>query len=488
LRNLNDILAGLKLVNVIGDANKEIAKLELDSRAVEANGLFIAVKGSLSDGHDYIAKAIENGATAILCENLPENLLEDLTYVQVENSSKSLGFLAANFYDRPSEKLKLLAVTGTNGKTSIATMLFQLFQKMGYECGLLSTVENKIGKLIIPATHTTPHAIAINELLAKMVEAGCTYCIMEASSHALVQNRMAGLDVDGAIFTNLTHDHLDYHKTFKEYLKAKKILFDYLPNKAFALSNGDDKNGLVILQNTKARKFLYAISGKADFSARVLESDFNGMMMNINGKEVHVKMIGGFNAYNVLAVYGAAMLMEHNETEVLIALSTIEGAEGRFEYTVSLNEKIVGIVDYAHTPDALKKVLETTNQLNVRSNSIITVVGCGGDRDKTKRPLMGAIAAKLSTKVVLTSDNPRTENPEVILEEMQSEIGVSDKRKVVVIENRRQAIKTAVMLAKEGDIILVAGKGHENYQDVKGVKSHFDDLEELEATFRETGR
>ena len=488
MRNLRDILLGLKLIDVIGDTNKEIAKLELDSRAVEANSLFIAVKGSLSDGHEYITKAIENGAVAILCESLPQKLHEQVTYVQVDNSSKSLGFLAANFYDRPSEKLKLLAVTGTNGKTSIATMLFQLFQKMGYVCGLLSTVENKIGNEVIPATHTTPHAIAINALLAKMVEAGCTYCIMEASSHALVQNRMTGLDVDGAIFTNLTHDHLDYHKTFKEYLKAKKILFDDLSSKAFALSNADDKNGLVMLQNTKARKFLYAISGNADFSGRVLESDFNGMMMNINSKEVHVKMIGGFNAYNVLAVYGAAILMEQNETEVLIALSTIEGAEGRFEYVVSPVDKIVGIVDYAHTPDALKKVLETTNQLNTMSKSIITVVGCGGDRDKTKRPLMGAIAAKLSTNLLLTSDNPRTEDPNVILEEMQSGIGVSEKKRVVVIENRRQAIKAAIMLAKEGDIILVAGKGHENYQDVKGVKSHFDDLEELEEGFKEMGR
>jgi UDP-N-acetylmuramoyl-L-alanyl-D-glutamate--2,6-diaminopimelate ligase len=488
LRKLSDILLGLKLINVFGDTNKEIAMLVLDSRIVEAGSMFIAVKGSLSDGHEYIAKAIENGASAILCETLPEILLDQLTYIQVENSSKSLGFLAANFYDRPSEKLKLLAVTGTNGKTSIATMLYQLFQKLGYECGLLSTVENKIGKLVIPSTHTTPHAIAINDLLAQMVESGCTFCIMEASSHALVQNRMAGLAIDGAIFTNLTHDHLDYHQTFKEYLKAKKILFDGLSSKSFALSNADDKNGLVMLQNTKARKFMYAISGNADFNGRVLESDFNGMMMNINSKEVHVKMIGGFNAYNVLSVYGAAMLMEQNETEVLIALSTIEGAEGRFEYLVSANDKIVGIVDYAHTPDALKKVLETANQLNPRSNSIITVVGCGGDRDKTKRPLMGAIAAKLSTKVVLTSDNPRSEDPNVILDEMQSEIGVRDKRKVVVIENRRQAIKTAIMLAKEGDIVLVAGKGHENYQDVKGVKSHFDDMEELEASFKEMNR
>lgn len=488
MRNLSDILVGVKLIDVIGDTHKLIAKLELDSRAIEENSFFIAIKGSVSDGHDYIPKAIELGAVAILCEVMPENLDRGVTYVKVENASKSLGLLAANFYNRPSEKMKLLAVTGTNGKTSIATMLYQLFQQMGYVCGLLSTVENKIGNEIILSTHTTPHAIAINALMAKMVEAGCTYCIMEASSHALVQNRMAGLDIDGAIFSNLTHDHLDYHKTFKDYLKAKKLLFDDLSPKAFALSNADDKNGMVMLQNTKARKYMYAISGNADFSGRVLESDFNGMMMNINSKELHVKMIGGFNAYNVLAVYGAAILMEHDETEVLIALSTIEGAEGRFEYIVSPNDKVVGIVDYAHTPDALKKVLETTNQLNPQSKQIITVVGCGGDRDRTKRPLMGAIAAKLSTKLVLTSDNPRTEDPNTILNEVQSGIGISDRKKVVVIESRRQAIKTAVMLAKEGDIILVAGKGHEKYQDVKGVKSHFDDLEELEESFKEMNR
>jgi UDP-N-acetylmuramoyl-L-alanyl-D-glutamate--2,6-diaminopimelate ligase len=488
LRNLNDILQGLKLIEVKGNTQKDIAKLELDSRAIELNSMFIAAKGFASDGHDYIAKAIEKGATAVLCESFPTDLHRNVTYVKVENSSRTLAYLASNFYYNPSDKLKLVAVTGTNGKTSIATMLFQLFQQMGYVCGLLSTVENKVGDDVIPSTHTTPHAIAINELLARMVTAGCTFCIMEASSHALVQNRMAGLDIDGAVFSNLTHDHLDYHKTFKDYLKAKKILFDDLSNKAFALSNADDKNGLIMLQNSKARKFLYAITGKADFSGRVLESDFNGMMMSINNKEIHVKMIGGFNAYNVLAVFGAAMLLEQNETEVLIALSTIQGAEGRFEYIVSENDKLVGIVDYAHTPDALKKVLETINQLNPQSNSIIAVVGCGGDRDKTKRPLMGAIAAKLSTKVILTSDNPRTEDPNTILEEMQAGIGIIERKKVVVIESRKQAIKTAVMLAKEGDIILVAGKGHENYQDIMGVKNHFDDKEELEENFKEMGR
>ncbi|MFT5306674.1 MAG: UDP-N-acetylmuramoyl-L-alanyl-D-glutamate--2,6-diaminopimelate ligase, partial [Chitinophagales bacterium] len=403
-------------------------------------------------------------------------------------SSKALGRAASNFYDNPSEKLKLLAITGTNGKTSIATMLFQLFGKLGYMCGLLSTVENKIGNKIIPATHTTPHPIAINALLAEMLEQGCSYCFMEASSHAIVQQRTYGLDIDGAIFTNLTHDHLDYHKTFKEYLKAKKGLFDQLGKNAFALSNADDKNGLVMLQNTKAKKFLYAISGSADFSGRVIESDFNGMMLNVNGKELHVKMIGGFNAYNLLAVYGAATLLGEDEIEVLVAMSTIEGAEGRFEYILSPKQRIVGIVDYAHTPDALKKVLETVNQLNTQSNQVICVVGCGGDRDKTKRPLMAAIAAKLSTKAIYTSDNPRTEDPNVILEEMQAGVSVIDRKKVLVIENRRQAIKTACMLANKEDIILVAGKGHENYQEINGAKAHFDDMEELEEAFKELNK
>lgn len=487
MKKLVDILTAIKVKEIVGSRDKEILQLTLDSREVEEGTLFVAIKGSQVDGHAYIS-GISEKAAAIVCESLPQEFDDSCTYIVVENSSQALGDLASSFYDNPSKKLKLVAVTGTNGKTSIATMLFQLFTKLGYQCGLLSTVENKIGSRVIDATHTTPHAIAINALLAEMVDAGCSHCFMEASSHAIDQNRTHGLDFDGAIFTNLSHDHLDYHKTFKHYLKAKKGLFDNLSKGAFALSNADDKNGKIMLQNSEARKFFYAISGNADFSGRVIESDFNGMMLNINGKELHVKMIGGFNAYNLLSVYGAALLLDEDETEVLIAMSTIEGAEGRFEYTLSEEERIVGIVDYAHTPDALKKVLETINQLNIRSRQLITVVGCGGDRDKTKRPLMAAIAAKLSTKAIYTSDNPRTEDPQAILKDMQDGISVLDKKKVLVIENRKQAIKTACMLAETEDIILVAGKGHENYQDINGVKSHFDDKEELEEALKELNK
>lgn len=488
MNKLSDILFGVKLKEVIGDTSISISQLELDSRNVKENTLFVALKGTQTDGHDYIAQAEKNGAAAVLCQELPNEINTNLTYILVENSSETLGLIASNFYDNPSSKIKLIAITGTNGKTSIATMLFQLFTKLGYVCGLLSTVENKIGDQIIPSTHTTPHAIAINALLAKMADAGCTYCFMEASSHAIHQNRMFGLDIDGAVFTNLTHDHLDYHNSFKEYLLAKKALFDNLKKDAFALSNADDKNGLIMLQNTAAAKKLYAIKGNVDFSGRVIESDFSGMVLNLNNKELHVKMIGGFNAYNVLAVYGTALLLEQDETEVLVALSTIEGAEGRFEYLVSPNDNIVGIVDYAHTPDALKKVLETTVQLNAKSNKIIVVVGCGGNRDKTKRPLMGAIAAKLGSKAILTSDNPRNEDPNQILEEMQTQIAITDRKKVLVIENRKQAIKTACMLAEEEDIILIAGKGHENYQEIKGIKHHFDDKEELIEAFKEMNK
>ncbi len=488
MKTLADILQGVKLLEVHGDTHKHISALTLDSRASKSDGLFAAIVGSQRDGHDFIPSVQEKGIAAVLCERLPENLVAETTYIRVKDSSEALGVIASNFYDKPSSKLKIVAVTGTNGKTSVATMLFQLYTKLGYHCGLLSTVENKIGEEIIPATHTTPHAIAINELLAKMVEAGCSHCFMEASSHAIRQNRIAGLAIDGAVFTNLTHDHLDYHKTFKEYLKAKKMLFDQLDKNAFALSNADDKNGMVMLQNTVAGKQYYAISGHAAFSGRVIESDFNGMMLNINGKEVHVKMIGAFNAYNLLAVFGSAILLGEDETEVLVAMSTLEGAEGRFESLKSSEESVVGIVDYAHTPDALKKVLETINQLNVYGRQLITVVGCGGDRDKTKRPLMGAIAAKLSSKVILTSDNPRTEDPKQILEEMHAGVAVVDRKKVLVIENRHEAIKTACMLAQAEDIVLVAGKGHETYQEINGERSFFDDKEELEAAFKELNK
>ncbi|MEZ4917075.1 MAG: UDP-N-acetylmuramoyl-L-alanyl-D-glutamate--2,6-diaminopimelate ligase [Chitinophagales bacterium] len=483
MKKLKDILLGVSIVDVDGNTNVNVSKLTLDSRAVEKNTVFVAIEGTQVDGHLYINKAIENGASVIVYDKLIEKFAEGVTYVKVKNSSEALGVISSNFYDNPSSKMQLVAITGTNGKTSVATLLYQLFTKMGYACGLLSTVENKIIDKVVKATHTTPNAVAINALLAEMVAAGCSYCFMEASSHAIHQNRMFGLQLAGAVFTNLTHDHLDYHKTFKEYLLAKKALFDNLPKTAFALANADDKNGKIMLQNTVATKKYYAIKGKADFSARVLESDFSGTMLNINGNELHVKLIGDFNAYNLLAVYGVAKLLNQETTDVLVAMSTLSGAEGRFEYSISKQNNVVGIVDYAHTPDALKKVLETINMLNSKRNNIITVVGCGGDRDKTKRPLMAAISAKLSNKVILTSDNPRTEQASEILADMMKGIGVLEKKKTLVIENRKEAIRTAVMLANEEDIILVAGKGHENYQEINGIRHHFDDKEELLEAF-----
>lgn len=488
MRNLNDILEGVKVLELKGNSDILISSIELDSRAVKSNSLFAAIKGSQSDGHTFIPTAIANGAIAILCEDLPTELQKDCVYIQVASSSKALALLASNFYNNPSSDLQLVAVTGTNGKTSVATLLYQLFTDLGYVCGLLSTVENRISNRIISATHTTPHAVAINALLAEMRDASVSFCFMEASSHAIHQDRIYGLNFAGAIFTNLTHDHLDYHKSFKEYLLAKKLLFDQLPSSAFALSNADDKNGRVMLQNTKADKKYYAITSGADFVGRVLESDVTGMVLNFNMHELHVKQIGAFNAYNLLAVYATALLLGQNETEVLVALSTLKGAEGRFEYCISPNSKLIGIVDYAHTPDALKKVLETISAMNMRRNKVITVVGCGGDRDKTKRPLMAAISAKMSTKLILTSDNPRTEDPKTILDEMSQGIGVVDKKKVLIIENRREAIRTACMLAEAGDIVLVAGKGHEKYQDIMGVKHPFDDKEELVNAFTELNK
>lgn len=488
MKNLNDILEGVKLLELVGENDSLISSLELDSRAVKKNSLFAAIKGSQSDGHSFISTAIDKGASFILCEDLPEELLADVVYIKVQSSSKALALMASHFYNKPSSDLKLVAVTGTNGKTSVATLLYQLFTDLGYVCGLLSTVENRISNKIISATHTTPNAVAINALLSEMREASVSYCFMEASSHAIHQDRIYGLNFAGAIFTNLTHDHLDYHKTFKDYLLAKKLLFDQLPSSAFALSNADDKNGRIMLQNTSAAKKYYAITSPADFVGRVLESDVTGMVLNFNMHELHVKQIGAFNAYNLLAVYATALLLDQEETEVLVALSTLKGAEGRFEYCISDKTKVIGIVDYAHTPDALKKVLETISAMNMRRNKIITVVGCGGDRDKTKRPLMAAISAKMSTKLLLTSDNPRTEDPKLILDEMYQGVGVLDKKKVLIIENRREAIRTACMLAEDGDIVLVAGKGHEKYQDIMGVKYPFDDKEELVNAFTELNK
>ncbi|MGB1316509.1 MAG: UDP-N-acetylmuramoyl-L-alanyl-D-glutamate--2,6-diaminopimelate ligase, partial [Chitinophagales bacterium] len=423
--------------------------LYLSSLEVKTNGVFIAVKGFSTDGHKYIASAIENGAVAIVCEVLPSETDENIVYIVVEDSSIALAVLANNFYDNPSSNIQLVGVTGTNGKTSVATLLYKLYTKLGYKVGLLSTVENKIGDEIIPATHTTPNAIALNELLAKMVDEGCDYAFMEASSHAIHQRRTYGLDFDGAIFTNLSHDHLDYHNSFKEYLNAKKMLFDELPKHAFALVNADEKNGLVMQQNTKAKKYTYALKSDADFTIKILETDFSGMMVSIDGTEIHTKLIGDFNAYNLLSVYATAMLLDADKQEVLVALSTLVGAEGRFEYTVSKEQNIVAIVDYAHTPDALKNVLETINKIKKGDEQVITVVGCGGDRDATKRPVMAAIASKMSDKAILTSDNPRTEKPEAIIEDMQAGVEIIYRRKVLSITDRAEAIRTACLLANE---------------------------------------
>ena len=475
---LKDILYKVALQSVSGDTAVEVAALAFDSRKVEANTAFIATRGTQADGHDYIVQAIEKGAVAIICEELPENLNTNVTYVQVKNSSEALGIMASNFFGNPSAKLKLVGVTGTNGKTTCVSLLFQLFKQLGYNVGLLSTVVNKINDEIIMATHTTPDAIQMNELMAKMVAKGCSHCFMEVSSHALVQHRVSGLTFTGAVFTNLSHDHLDYHKTFDEYIKAKKMLFDGLPSSAFALTNIDDKRGAVMLQNTKASKYRYALKTMADFKARILSNTLQGLELDIEGHNVWFKLIGDFNAYNLMAVYGAAILLEEEPADVLQTLSDLNPAPGRFEQVLT-DTGITAIVDYAHTPDALENVLSTIKVFRSGNEKVITVVGCGGNRDTTKRPEMAKIACELSDKVVLTSDNPRFEEPMAIIEDMQKGVSPSNYRKTLVMADRREAIKTACSMAEPKDIILVAGKGHETYQDVKGVKSDFDDRKVL---------
>ena len=475
---LKDILYKVALQSVSGDTAVEVAALVFDSRKVEANTAFIATRGTQADGHDYIIQAIEKGAVAIICEELPENLNTNVTYVQVKDSSEALGIIASNFFGNPSAKLKLVGVTGTNGKTTCVSLLFQLFKQLGYNVGLLSTVVNKINDEIIVATHTTPDAIQMNELMAKMVAKGCSHCFMEVSSHALVQHRVSGLTFQGAVFTNLSHDHLDYHKTFDEYIKAKKMLFDGLPSSAFALTNIDDKRGAVMLQNTKASKYRYALKTMADFKARILSNTLQGLELDIEGHNVWFKLIGDFNAYNLMAVYGAAILLEEEPADVLQTLSDLNPAPGRFEQVLT-DTGITAIVDYAHTPDALENVLSTIKVFRSGNEKVITVVGCGGNRDTTKRPEMAKIACELSDKVVLTSDNPRFEEPMAIIEDMQKGVSPSNYRKTLVMADRREAIKTACSMAEPKDIILVAGKGHETYQDVKGVKSDFDDRKVL---------
>ena len=482
MKLLSDILYKTRLEEIIGSTNVAISSVTFDSRKVKKDSLFIATRGTASDGHHYIEVAIENGAVAVVCEDLPETLNENITYVKVLDSPASLGYIACNFYDNPSEKLKLVGITGTNGKTTTVTLLFNLFRGLGYNVGLLSTVENKINTTVIPSTHTTPDALALNELLAKMVEAGCQYAFMEVSSHAIVQHRITGLKFTGAAFSNITHDHLDYHKTFEEYIRAKKMFFDNLQDDAFALTNKDDRNGSVMLQNTKAKKYSYGLKSIADFKSRVVENHLNGLLLNIDNQEVWVKLIGSFNAYNVLVVYSIALLLKQDKVQVLTTLSNLNSVEGRFQYIKSKNG-IVAIVDYAHTPDALKNVLETIKDIRTGNEQVITLVGCGGDRDAAKRPIMAQIACEYSNKVILTSDNPRSEDPEDILNQMQAGISPVEMKKTLRISDRKEAIRTAVAFAKEGDIILIAGKGHEKYQEIKGVKHPFDDFEIVKENF-----
>lgn len=481
---LKDILYGVALEQVVGSTAVEVNALQFDSRKVTPQSLFIAIKGTLSDGHQFMATAIEKGAVVIVCEAMPATFDLQVTYVKVQNSAKALGIIAANFYQHPSKKLKLVGVTGTNGKTTVATLLYKLFRDLGYKAGLISTVENQINDQVIPSTHTTPDPIALNILLNEMLLKGCDYCFMEVSSHAIAQYRIEGLSFSGGIFTNITHDHLDFHITFDNYLKAKKAFFDGLEKSAFALTNADDKNGLVMLQNTKAHKKTYGLKSLTDFKAKIIENQFSGLHLDMDGEEVYFKLVGSFNASNLLAVYGAALLLEQDKTKVLTILSRLNGAEGRFDYIISPNG-IIGIVDYAHTPDAIENVLSTVDNIRSKSEQVITIVGCGGDRDKTKRPLMAKAACEWSDKVILTSDNPRSEEPDQIIKDMQVGVSPVHQKKVLSITDRREAIKTAVLLAKPGDIILLAGKGHEKYQDIKGVKSDFDDKKILNECFQQ---
>lgn len=476
---LQDILYKVPIRSVIGSTAIEAVSLQLDSRKVTEGAVFIAIKGTVVDGHQFIPVAIANKAVAIVCETIPTNIPEGVTFIEVHNSGYAAGLMAHNFFGQPTEKLQLVGVTGTNGKTTIATLLFKLFTRLGYHCGLISTVENKIGDTVIPATHTTPDAINLNSLLRKMADEGCTHVFMETSSHALHQNRVAGLVFKGAIFSNITHDHLDYHKTFDEYIRVKKSFFDTLPVSAFAISNADDKRGPVMLQNTVAEKYFYSLKTMAEFKGKILENGLTGLVMLVNDQEVHFRLIGEFNAYNILAVYGAAICLGEDKNEVLQVLSELTSAEGRFDYFISANEKIIGIVDYAHTPDALINVLSTIKNLKKGFEQVITVVGCGGDRDKAKRPLMGEAACEYSDRVIFTSDNPRSEDPLLILRDMEEGLNTAAKRKYISIADRKEAIKTAVSLAKRDDIILVAGKGHEKYQEIKGVKYPFDDKQVL---------
>jgi UDP-N-acetylmuramoyl-L-alanyl-D-glutamate--2,6-diaminopimelate ligase len=483
MKYLSDILEGLAFTELQGSADTEITAIVFDSRKVVPGSLFVAVRGTVADGHDYIDQAVKDGAVAVICEDLPAHTANGVDFFMVANSAAALGIVASNFYDNPSSKLKLVGVTGTNGKTTVATLLYQLFRELGYKCGLLSTVENQVNGKVFPSTHTTPDPVELNGLMAQMVDAGCDYCFMEVSSHAVAQYRIEGLHFAGGIFTNLTHDHLDYHKTFAEYLKAKKRFFDTLPKTAFALTNSDDKNGNVMLQNTAAHKKSYGLKNMADYKAKILENQFGGLLLRIDNEDVWFKMVGTFNAYNLMAVYAAAMLLDQDRLKTLAILSKLTGAEGRFEYIVGPN-RVIGIVDYAHTPDAVQNVLSTIHDIRKGNEKVITVIGCGGDRDKTKRPIMARVACEWSDKVIFTSDNPRSEDPAQIIKDMEEGVDAAFRRFTISIVDRHEAIKTACHLAHPGDIILIAGKGHEKYQEIKGVKNHFDDMEELVAQFK----
>lgn len=477
--SLINILYKVTINAVVGSTDVYVRNIHFNSRSIGVNDMFVAIKGSAVDGHDYIENAVQQGALVVVCEFLPKVLKEGISYVVVENSSKALAIIASNYYGNPSQNLKLVGVTGTNGKTTIATLLYQLFKKAGFKVGLLSTVVIKVDDKEYAATHTTPDSLTINRYLKEMNREGVEFCFMEVSSHGIHQNRTEGLKFEGGIFTNLTHDHLDYHDTFAEYRDVKKYFFDNLNSNAFALVNTDDKNGAVMLQNTKAKKYKYALKSFADYRAQILENSFNGMLLKLNDNEVWTRLIGNFNAYNVLAIYATAELLGLEKVETLRLISELESVSGRFQYLIS-DEKITAIVDYAHTPDALKNVLETINAIRTKNEDLITVVGCGGDRDTTKRPKMGHIASALSTKVIFTSDNPRSEEPQVIIEAIEKGVEPQNFKKVVSILDRKQAIKTACQMAQPGDIILIAGKGHETYQEIKGKRSDFDDYKIVE--------
>ncbi|WP_298766236.1 UDP-N-acetylmuramoyl-L-alanyl-D-glutamate--2,6-diaminopimelate ligase [uncultured Polaribacter sp.] len=484
MKSLQDILYKVAINKVFGNTSIKVKCIVFDSRKVESNSVFVAQKGVTVNGHHYIEKAINLGATAIICEDFPEEKKEGITYVQVSNANVALAIMASNFYNNPSAKLPLVGVTGTNGKTTIASLLYQLFKKAGYKVGLLSTVKVMVDKTAFKATHTTPDSIAINSYLDKMIDAGVDFCFMEVSSHGIHQKRTEGLTFSGGIFTNLSHDHLDYHETFVEYRNVKKEFFDSLPKNAFALTNIDDKNGNYMLQNTKAKKYSYALKTLADFKAKILEKQLSGTLISVDGTEVWTKLIGVFNIYNLTAIIATAELLGLERLEVLTIISQLESVSGRFEYVVS-EAGVTAIVDYAHTPDALKNVLETVNDIRTNNEKLITVVGCGGDRDKMKRPKMAHIASQLSTQAIFTSDNPRTENPQTILDEMEVGVAAENYKKTITVLDRKQAIKTACKFSETGDIILIAGKGHENYQEINGVRTHFDDLEEVKNCFNQ---